>query len=100
VGLQNEIGSTPAAKSGRIVLFPWDFPQKRVRSWPPPAGAGNYASEGDNVGAWPANFGVIRGYKDGYPRTSPVGSFSVNEFGLYDIGGNVWQSRIMGPVAA
>jgi formylglycine-generating enzyme required for sulfatase activity len=27
---------------------------------------------------------------DGYSRTSPVGSFSANGYGLYDMAGNVW----------
>ena len=30
-------------------------------------------------------------YRDGYARTSPVGSFESNRYGLYDMGGNLWQ---------
>ncbi|HWB58967.1 MAG TPA: SUMF1/EgtB/PvdO family nonheme iron enzyme [Chthoniobacteraceae bacterium] len=44
--------------------------------WPPPKGAGNYAK----------SFGV-----DDFEKTSPAGSFAANEFGLFDMGGNVWQ---------
>jgi Sulfatase-modifying factor enzyme 1 len=85
VGLKYEVGKTPSLKSLGVRLFPWDIPQKKEISWPPPDGSGNYAGEGDNLNNW------IIGYKDGFARTSPVGSFSANQFGLYDMGGNVWQ---------
>jgi formylglycine-generating enzyme required for sulfatase activity len=91
VGLKNEVGSTPEEKSGKIKLYPWDIPQKRDKSWPPPAGAGNYAGEEAKIGGGPTGWSAIEGYNDGYPWTSPVGIFSANQFGLYDMGGNVWQ---------
>ena len=91
VGLKNEVGSTPEEKDGKIKLYPWDIARKRDKSWPPPAGAGNYAGEEAKIGDWPSGWSVIEGYNDGYPRTSPVESFSANQFGLYDMGGKVWQ---------
>jgi formylglycine-generating enzyme required for sulfatase activity len=91
VGLKNEVGSTPEEKSGKIKLYPWDIPQKRAKSWPPPFGAGNYSGEESRIGNEPKEWSVIEGYNDGYPRTSPVGSFEANFSGLHDMGGNVWQ---------
>jgi sulfatase modifying factor 1 len=47
-------------------------------------------------GRWPANiwqgrFPSQNTYEDGYARTSPTKAFPPNGFGLYDVGGNVWQ---------
>jgi formylglycine-generating enzyme required for sulfatase activity len=68
VGLQNESGSTPQARDGKIKNeFPWG------KQWPPPAGAGNYGTS------------QRRG------TTMPVGNFKANSLGLYDLGGNVWE---------
>jgi formylglycine-generating enzyme len=60
---------------------------------------GKHFAWGDELkpgGAWPANIwqgqfpSQDRG-EDGYRTTSPVKAFPPNGFGLYDVGGNVWQ---------
>lgn len=71
VGLENEVGSTPQEKDGGIKnVYPWGT------SWPPPPRAGNFDPY----------LGV-----DTFVKTSPVGSFAANQFGLFDMGGNVYQ---------
>ena len=40
---------------------------------------------------WQGKFPVKNANEDGYERTSPVKAFPPNGFGLYDVGGNVWQ---------
>ena len=77
VGLDSEPGNTPEEKSSKINLYPWGT------KWPPPSGSGNYCGEEARIRNEPEGWPVIQGYSDGYPRTSPVGSFAANKNGLY-----------------
>lgn len=71
VGLEEPKGGTPQDKDEKTKrVYPWGT------QWPPPRGAGNYAGS-LNV--------------DNFDCTPPVGSFGANRYGLYDLGGNVWE---------
>ncbi len=65
--------------------YPWG------NQWPPPMDCGNFATESAKSVNWPRSFTTLNVsiYRDPYPRTSSVASFRPNEFGLYDIAGNV-----------
>jgi formylglycine-generating enzyme len=40
---------------------------------------------------WEGHFPDANSLGDGFFRTSPVTAFPTNRYGLYDVGGNVWQ---------
>jgi formylglycine-generating enzyme required for sulfatase activity len=70
-GLKEAASGTPEEKDGKVEnLFPWGA------QWPPQNGAGNFSKSL---------------HVDNFESTSPVGSFPANQFGLYDMAGNVSQ---------
>lgn len=65
--------------------FPWGD------RWPLPKGAGNYSDQSRKGKAPGSNTSYLDDYDDGHPTTAPVMSFAPNKFGIYDLGGNVWE---------
>jgi len=59
--------------------FPWG------KAWPPSRESGNFADR-SAIEIVPS---ILPAYDDGYPSTSPVGTFKPNALGIYDGGGNV-----------
>jgi len=66
-------------QSGAMARFTWG------EALPPPAKGGNFADQ-SAVGLVGQ---VLEKYQDGYPVSAPVGSFSPNGKGLWDMDGNV-----------
>ena len=85
VGLRTEEGSTPKERSGKNGAdYPWG------KFWPPLEKAGSYADAVYHE-KYPKERAWLEGYTDGFAETAPVGSFPANEFGIHDLGGNVWE---------
>ena len=83
VGLAAEEGATPKERHKKNETdYPWGT------EFPPPPTVGNYADSAYHekfpASAW------IQGYTDGFALTAPVGSFPPNQFGIHDLGGNLW----------
>jgi len=80
-----------APKGKESFDFPW------AGKFPPRGRSGNYADQSASsiLGQ------VIGDYNDGFQVTAPVGSFSANLRGIYDLGGNVseWINDYYSPTA-
>jgi formylglycine-generating enzyme required for sulfatase activity len=85
VGLATEAGATPKERHRKnTVDFPWGT------GFPPKAKVGNYADSAFHE-KFAKEMKWTEGYTDGYAAAAPVGSFAPNKYGIYDLGGNVWE---------
>lgn len=86
IGEKENASELPSEKHLKINnLFPWGT------RFPPPKNIGNYADETCLKMTILQRFAIISGFDDGFAKTSPVMSFEANKFGIYDLGGNVWE---------
>jgi len=79
VGLPHEPEASPGDRHLKLPGYPWGL------RWLPPNNAGNYEHDRADQ-SWEPWSRV-----DNFEFTSPVGSFEANQFGIFDLGGNVWE---------
>lgn len=83
-GLEEEEDTSPGWRDARKQkVFPWGT------AWPDAGKVGNFA---DMAAARTPGIEIertITGYDDGYQFTAPVGSYTANGLGLFDVSGNV-----------
>jgi hypothetical protein len=83
-GMEEEKGISPSWRDARKQrVYPWGL------SWSDGEKVGNFADMAAARMPGVPGDRTIAGYDDGFPFTAPVGSFHPNEYGLYDLSGNV-----------
>ncbi len=95
-GLEREEGSSPYERElnkSEVNQYSWGL------KWPPLAPVENIADLSAARTSSLQRSQVLGRYLDRYPQTAPVGSYVENQFGLFDIGGNVseWVSSNYSP---
>ena len=75
-----------------------DCLQKPSGKWPPEAESRIRFISGVTIrlapqmaNTWEGEFPVTNTQEDGFEQRAPVKSFPPNDFGLYDMAGNVWE---------
>ena len=70
----------------------WEFAARGGLDGAVYAWGDEFAPKGQHrANTWQGDFPLTNTNDDGYARTSPVGSFRPNGYGLYDVIGNVWE---------
>ncbi len=70
----------------------WEFASRgglenNIYSW----GSENVDQGTPKANTWQGKFPTLNAARDGYPGVAPVKSFQPNNYGLFDISGNVWE---------